>query len=101
MSIPEDRCRICQSVDLRWIEASGRGSIYSYSVAWRAPTPAFETPYVVAIVRLEEGADLMTNIVECDIDSIAVDMPVTVVFEPRGEFVVPVFRPARDKQRNT
>ena len=93
MSIPEDRCRSCQSVDLAWVDASGRGSIYSYTVAWRPPTPAFKTPYVVAIVRLEEGIDLMTNIVDCTIDSLTVGMPVTVTFESRGEMVVPVFRP--------
>ena len=96
MSIPEDRCRNCQSVDLDWIDASGRGSIYSYTVAWRPPTPAFKTPYVVAIVRLEEGADLMTNIVDCPIDSLTVGMPVTVTFEDRGEMVVPVFRPTAE-----
>ena len=92
MSIPQDRCRACHGSDLAWVDASGRGTIYSYTVAWRPPTPAFKTPYVVAIVRLEEGVDLMTNIIDCDLSSLGVGLPVMVSFESRGGMAVPVFR---------
>jgi uncharacterized OB-fold protein len=70
-----------------WVDASGRGTVYSYTVIrqnyqrpWRDMIP-----YVVALVDLEEGPRLMTNIVGCDPESVTVGMPVRARFEPAGE----------------
>ena len=58
---------------------------------------AGDLPYVVAIVRLEEGPTMMTNIVECDPEAVATGMPLEVVFEQRSEEItLPQFRPRRD-----
>lgn len=78
---PRAICTRCGALDLELIDASGRGTVYSYTVVRRAPHPAFEPPYVVAMVRLEEGELLLTNIVGVEPDAIRCDMPVRLVWE--------------------
>lgn len=87
---PRIVCPHCRSTDLEWREASGRGTVYSYSVMRRA-----ETPYVVAYVRLDEGTTLLTNLVDCDPDSVRIGQAVSVRFRqaPDGRSM-PVFAPA-------
>ena len=77
---PRTICPFCFSDDTVWIEASGQGVIYSYSVIRRA-----EVPYVIAYVTLQEGPTMMTNIIDCDIDSVRIDMAVKVSFVDTGE----------------
>jgi uncharacterized OB-fold protein len=82
--------------ELEWVEASGRGTVYSYTVARRptAPQWAEDGPYVIAIVELEEGAHLTTNIVECDPGSVRIGMPVEAVFDAvTPEVTLVKFRP--------
>ena len=87
---PRSICPFCFSDDTVWIEASGKGIIYSYSVIRRA-----EVPYVIAYVTLQEGPTMMTNIIDCDIDSVRIDMAVTVSFVDTGEgTALPMFTPA-------
>ena len=87
---PRALCPFCGSDRTEWTPASGRGTIYSYSVMRRA-TP----PYAIAYVTLEEGPTMMTNIVDCDLDQIRVGQRVTVVFKPSdGGPSVPMFTPA-------
>jgi uncharacterized protein len=92
---PRIRCPKCHSNQLGWIEASGKGTVYSYTVVVNnAPTGFLsDMPYVVAIVRLEEGVQMLTNIVDCDPEEIQCDMPVEVVFKQTEEHTLPVFRP--------
>src|SRR5215207_9264433 len=71
--IPEPCCTRCASFDLEWVRSSGRGTVYSYSVVWRPQQPAFEVPYVVAIVDLDEGWKILTNIIDCDPAAVRVD----------------------------
>ena len=79
--------------------ASGRASLYSYVISHR-PAPGFagDGPYAIAVVELEEGVRMMTNIVHTEItpESLELDMPLRVVFEPRGDVHVPLFEPARE-----
>ena len=87
---PRTICPHCLSSDTDWVEASGKGTIYTYSVMRRT-----ETPYVIAYVTLEEGVTMLSNIVECDFDSVAVGQTVEVVFrDTEGGHSLPVFRPA-------
>jgi uncharacterized OB-fold protein len=87
---PRSICPFCFSDDTVWIEASGKGIIYSYSVIRRA-----EVPYVIAYVTLQEGPTMMTNIIDCDIDSVRIDMAVAVSFVDTGEgSALPMFTPA-------
>lgn len=96
---PRPFCPFCWSHEVRWEEACGRGVVYTYSVVHRNDIPAFHhrLPYVAAIVELEEGPRVMTNVVEADPGDVHVDMSVVVDFAPAGEGgqgLVPVFRPA-------
>jgi len=94
---PRLNCPECGSRDLEWMGVSGKGKVYSYTVARRATHPAFagRVPYVIAIVELEEGPRLTTNIVDCDPDSVRIDMPVEVAFEDVDATTsLVMFRPA-------
>ena len=87
---PRSICPFCGSDRTEWRDASGRGTIYTYSVMRRAPVP-----YAIAYVTLEEGVSMMTNIVDCDLDAIRVGQKVRVVFKPtEGGPPVPMFAPA-------
>jgi len=87
---PRAICPFCFSDKTEWVTASGRGTIYSYSVMRRVPIP-----YALAYVTLEEGVSMMTNIVDCDLDAIRIGQPVTVAFKPsEGGPPVPMFRPS-------
>jgi uncharacterized OB-fold protein len=86
---PRTICPFCGSDKTEWVTASGRGTVYSYSVMRRVPVP-----YALAYVTLEEGVSMMTNIVDCDLDAIRIGQPVTVAFKPtEGGPPVPMFRP--------
>ena len=90
---PEVACTRCLSESLGWVKSSGRGLLYSYTVIHRPQRPGFEVPYVGAIIELEEGWHMLSNLVDCELERIAVGMPVEVCFLPRGEVVLPMFRP--------
>jgi len=84
---PRALCPFCFSDRTEWRPASGRGTIYSYSVMRRVPVP-----YAIAYVTLEEGISMMTNIVGCDLDAIRIGQAVKVVFAPtEGGPPVPMF----------
>lgn len=86
---PRVICPLCGSCDTEWREASGRGSLYAFSVMRRV-----QQPYAVAYVRLTEGPTLLTNIETADLDSLRVDQPVRVQFRPSNEGrAMPVFVP--------
>jgi len=84
---PRALCPFCASERTEWVLASGRGTIYSYSVMRRVPVP-----YAIAYVTLEEGVTMMTNIVDCDLDGLHIGQSVTVTFKPTdGGPPVPMF----------
>lgn len=94
--IPQPLCSTCQSDALEWVDSSGNGQVYSYTVVHRPPRPAFETPYVVAIVELDEGWHMLTNLVGCAPEDVSVGMRVQVEFRPMSdEITLPYFKPAR------
>lgn len=83
-------------MDITWKAASGTGIIYSFTVARRATGQYREAaPYVLAYVELDEGPRLMTNIVGCPVDQVAIGQPVEVVFHDTGDgSALPRFQPA-------
>lgn len=93
---PREACSECLAADLIWIPVSGRGRLYSYTIA-QAPThPAFadDVPYVIAIIELEEGPHITTNLVGCPIEDVTIDMPVVAAFEDvSAEMTLVKFRP--------
>ena len=80
---PRALCPHCHSSVDGWTNVSGRGTIYSFTIARRPGGAAFKSdvPYVVALVELEEGPRLITNIVTSDVDSIRIGQKVTAVFD--------------------
>jgi len=78
---PRAICTGCGSLDLALVDASGLGTVYSYSLVRRAPHPAFEAPYLVALVRLAEGPVVLTNLVDVEPDEVRCDMPVRLIWE--------------------
>lgn len=95
---PRYLCTECGSDNTDWVEAAGRGIVHSFTVVHRAAFPEFQerTPYVVALIDLEEGPRMMTNIVGADALEVAIGDAVTVAFEDRGGdgAKVPQFRRA-------
>lgn len=94
---PRPFCPHCWSDEVDWEEASGRATLYTYSIVRRNDLPPFgeRVPYVAAIVDLEEGPRMMTNVEGCDEADLSVGMPLVVDFrEETDEFSIPVFRPA-------
>jgi len=78
-----ERCLDCWSTEFEWAEASGKGKLYTYGIMHQQYHPAFkdETPYNYALVELDEGPRLVTNIVDCELDDMKTDMPVEAVFD--------------------
>lgn len=98
---PRISCPHCAAPDPEWVTMSGRGAVYTFTVIHRAGTAAFrgEAPYTFAMVELEEGPRLTTNVVDCPPDEVRIGLPVTVAFRPVNESIaVPVFRPAAGAQ---
>ena len=93
---PRVVCPYCMSDRLEWIESSGKGKVYSFTIARRGAGPAFvdDTPYVVALVDLDEGVRMMSNIINIDIEEVRCEMPVEVVFREREGMKIPMFQPA-------
>jgi uncharacterized OB-fold protein len=91
---PPERCIPgTDSTDWDYAESGGHGTVYSYSVVHRPVSPDFEAPYVLAVVDLDEGATMLTNIVDCPPDEVHIDMPVQVTFIDVEGGALPVFRP--------
>ena len=94
---PRPFCPACASRNVSVTPASGKGFLYSYVIHHR-PVPGFTPPYAIAVVELNEGPRMMTNIVECPQtpEALQLDMKLEVVFEPQTDSItLPLFRPAK------
>ncbi|MEO8603880.1 MAG: Zn-ribbon domain-containing OB-fold protein [bacterium] len=92
---PRPMCPACGSFDYEWGLASGRGVVHTFTIVHRPTLPAFEDrlPYNVVVVQLEEGPFMVSNLLDCAAEAIAIGRPVEVVFEPLDETIVlPKFR---------
>jgi uncharacterized OB-fold protein len=93
---PSQSCPHCLAADFTWTPVSGRGKVFTFVTFHRVYHPAFakEVPYVVALVELDEGPRLLTNIVGVKPESVTCEMPVKVVFDDVSDDVsVPKFQP--------
>jgi hypothetical protein len=81
---PQSFCPNDLSTNLAWRESSGLGTIYSYTTIWRPQTPAFEVPYSVAIVELDEGYNMLCN-VDVDPERVRIGLKLSVTFRPLSE----------------
>jgi uncharacterized OB-fold protein len=91
---PQPFCPACSDDDVEVVLASGRGVLHSYVITHRA-APGFDAPYVIAVVELDEGPRLLTNLVGIapNPELLVLDAPVEVVFEPVGDIALPMFQP--------
>ena len=95
---PRALCPACSSDELLWTPVSGRGVVHAFTIPHRHPKPAFGAvvPYVVALVELEEGARILSNLVEIDPtpEAVHVGLRVEIVYEDvTDEITLPRFRP--------
>jgi len=93
---PRIACPHCSADSLEWIEVSGIGTVYSFTVVEANAPSAFidDMPYVVAVIRLQEGVQMLSNVIGCDPHQVVCDMPVEVIFEKlNDEFTLPKFKP--------
>lgn len=87
---PRPLCPFCGSADTEFRESAGTGTIYTLSVTRKAGP----IPYAIAYVTLDEGVTMLTNIVDCDLDSVRIGDKVRVIFKPsQGGPAVPMFTP--------
>ena len=95
-------CRDCLSTAASWAPVSGRGEVFSFNVMHQVYHPGFaaEVPYAVAVVQLEEGARMVSNVVSVKPHEIRCGMPVEVVFDKLSdEITLPRFRPRQRLER--
>ncbi len=93
---PRSECLRCFSTDIEWAKVSGQGRLHSFTVVRQPADPSFmaDVPYVYALVQLNEGPRMVSNVVECAIEDLKVDMPLTAVFdELTSEWTLVKFKP--------
>jgi uncharacterized OB-fold protein len=87
-------CGACGSFEWGAVRAKGHGEVYSFTVHHHPPVPGFEMPYVVALIELQEGTRLVSNVVGVPAGEVVIGMPVEAEFLRVDEHLtVPVFRP--------
>lgn len=94
---PRPFCPKCAHREVSWFQASGRATLYSYVISHR-PAPGMSPPYAIAVVALEEGPRMMTNIVDCaqTPDALSLDMPLEVTFLALSDEIhLPQFKPSK------
>ncbi len=100
---PSLLCPCCMSMRTTWVKATGKATVFSFQVTYRPFYPAWDPPYNVAIVQLEEGPRMHTNIVGVDNDELFIGMPVKVVFEKieGSDWYLPKFTPLKADEQPT
>jgi uncharacterized protein len=93
---PRYLCTACGSNDLRWCSVSGRATVFTFTVARRPTHPGLvdRVPYVIAVVELEEGPKLTTNLVDIDPDDVVIGLSVQATFEDVDDVTLVQFRPS-------
>lgn len=92
---PRIFCTACMSEQLEWVKAAGSGRVLTFTIVRRAVSEAYVTdvPYVVALIQLDEGPTLMSNVVQCEPEAVEIGSRVEVVFEDWSEDIsIPQFR---------
>jgi uncharacterized OB-fold protein len=93
---PRIVCTHCASEELEWVKASGQGTVLTYTIVRRPVSAAYaeDVPYVVALIKLHEGPTMMSNVIQCDPETLEIGSAVQVVFEDWSEEIsIPQFRP--------
>lgn len=94
---PRPFCPACWSENVEWVEACGRATLYTHSTVYNNDLPPFgeRVPYIAAVVDLEEGPRMMTEIIDCATEDLVIGMPLEMTFrELTDEVTIAIFRPA-------
>jgi uncharacterized protein len=92
---PRPMCSYCHSLERQIVSLSGQGTVQSWIMPRHPPAFGFKEPPIVAVIRLQEGVNFVSNLVGVRLEDVKVGLPVTVLFEPTmGNHQVPVFKPA-------
>ena len=93
---PRGICANCWSENIKWTASSGKGTVWTFTVTYQNRTNGFDQgPYVLALVELEEGVRMFTNIVECEPREVTIGMLVEVTFvRATDQITIPYFKPA-------
>jgi len=95
---PELACVHCGSRDWSWRQSPGLGTLYSFSVMHRAPSPAFKTPFIFAIVAMDDGWTMFSNLIGLEIEDAAIGMALEVCFHTLdGGLTIPLFKPGAQR----
>ena len=95
---PLPRCPSCHSAELEWMPSAGRGVVYTYTVVYHATHAAMadKVPYIAALIQLDEGPRVLTNLRNCTEADVHVGMPVSLLFEQlTDDITLPQFEPSR------
>lgn len=91
---PRTLCLSCRGSNLEFVEVSGAGVVHSFTVVHRSADPAHDAPYVVALIKLEQGPVCLSNVVEIEVERVACGMPVELTWVPLDDGRhLPVFKP--------
>ena len=92
---PRAHCTGCLDGELEWQASQGRGTVYSFSIVRQSYHPFFRNlvPYVVAWIDLDEGPRFLTNVVDCDVETVSIGMAVQLKWEDHGEVSLPLVAP--------
>jgi uncharacterized OB-fold protein len=92
---PRPMCDACRSMAWDFAEASGRGTLHSYTVIHHPRFPGYEYPLVIALVDLAEGERALSQLIGCERERVRIGMPLEMTFQVDADgFRLPVFRPA-------
>ena len=90
---PRIICSHCGGQSLVWSGVSGRGHIKSFTIVRRGISRAYEAPYVLVLIDLEEGPCMMSSLVDCEPEAVVIGAQVFVAFQSwSNEIVMPVFK---------
>jgi len=80
---PRELCPVCLSSDLEWVKVSGNGRVYAFTIVYQPNDPLFveDVPYVYAVIQLDEGVRIISNVIGIDPADVKIDMVVEAVFE--------------------
>jgi len=93
--VPKEICSACYSTEWTWEPISGKGTVYTFTVVRRAPTPAYEAPYVIAHAEMEEGFRMAARLDGVDPENVRIGQPVTIGYEQLSpEWTIFVFEAA-------
>ena len=94
---PREQCPTCFSQNLEWAPVSGKGRVHAYTIVYQTAHPAFQedAPHVLALIQLDEGVRMISNVVGCSPEAVRVDMQVVTEFDDvTPEWTLVKFKPA-------